>query len=377
MQSPVEQDGATEVVAFRLGLAHKSDVSGLRALLEEGRLSADEVVAVTGKTEGAGGTGDDTRKVLDAALRGLIAERGRRRAPEVARIPMVFSSGGVGLLEPNVVIYGRRPATAAADLSQSRLVVGAAQSPTMPAHLVGRPEMVRAVGSAVAAAAAEAGIPAAEAAYVLAKTKMQPPAEADRVSPDGPGTFTPEYLRGVRKANGATALGIATAVGDVGAVTEADIAENRQLWSARASASSGHEFPESQVILLGNRPGAPGRLRIGRAVLQDALDVGALYRALGDAGLDCGGPQLAAAERARVVAVYVKVDLPAGTLRGHRQVGAESNPHYAAEVKAAVGGTMAAALGMPAIYISGFATHQGPPGGGSVAAVVEVGPAGH
>jgi cyanuric acid amidohydrolase len=44
-------------------------------------------------------------------------------------------------------------------------------------------------------------------------------------------------------------------------------------------------------------------------------------------------------------------------------------------IKGAVGGVAAAAIGDPAVFVSVAALHQGPSGGGPVAAVVDVGEA--
>ena len=53
-----------------------------------------------------------------------------------------------------------------------------------------------------------------------------------------------------------------------------------------ASCSSGVELTQAQIVLLGNRPGAGGRYRIGHAVMRDALDMDGIYAAIRDAGLE-------------------------------------------------------------------------------------------
>ena len=47
------------------------------------------------------------------------------------------------------------------------------------------------------------------------------------------------------------------------------------------------------------------------------------------------------------------------------------NPHYVNELKSAVTGMFSAWLQDNMIYLSAYATHQGPPGGGTVAVVVD------
>jgi cyanuric acid amidohydrolase len=133
----------------------------------------------------------------------------------------------------------------------------------------------------------------------------------------------------------------------------------------------GGNGPQTQLMVFGNRPGAGGRLRVGHAAMADTLDIDALHRALRAAGLAVGPGPLSPEHRARVVAVYVKFSLPAGgRLRGRRQIA--ENPLYGEHVKAALGGMLSAMLQDNLVWISGSAVQQGPAGGGTVAAVVDV-----
>ena len=74
-----------------------SDASELAALIDEGVLEADRVVAVIGKTEGNGGVNDYTRIIADRAFREVLVAKG---APEdqVRQIPIVWSGGTDGVI---------------------------------------------------------------------------------------------------------------------------------------------------------------------------------------------------------------------------------------------------------------------------------------
>ena len=87
-------------------------------------------------------------------------------------------------------------------------------------------------------------------------------------------------------SNGTTALGIAVALGEIKMPKAEEICRNLDLYSSVASCSSGVELTQAQVVLLGNRPGAGGRYRIGHAVMKDALDIDGIYDAIRDAGLE-------------------------------------------------------------------------------------------
>jgi cyanuric acid amidohydrolase len=50
----------------------------------------------------------------------------------------------------------------------------------------------------------------------------------------------------------------------------------------------------------------------------------------------------------------------------------DSDVHHHRQIKAAVGGVVASALGEPAVFVSVAALHQGPAGGGPVAAIVDL-----
>src|SRR5579875_2504324 len=64
---------------------------------------------------------------------------------------------------------------------------------------------------------------------------------------------------------------------------------------------------------------------------------------------------------------------PSGRVRGRRNVMLDdSDVHWHRQIKACVGGVVAAVTGDPAVFVSVGAVHQGPPGGGPVVAVVDM-----
>jgi ring-opening amidohydrolase-like protein len=128
-------------------------------------------------------------------------------------------------------------------------------------------------------------------------------------------------------------------------------------------------------VLIGNKPGAGGRYRIGHAVMRDALDMDGIYEAIRNAGLKL--PERPRAEDLdhRLVNCFIKCEADRrGTLRGRRQIMLDdSDVHHHRHAKAAVGAVAAAAIGDPAVFVSVDAMHQGPHGGGPVIAIVDVG----
>lgn len=137
----------------------------------------------------------------------------------------------------------------------------------------------------------------------------------------------------------------------------------------------GVELNEAQIVLLGNAHGAGGRFRIGHSVMKDALDVDGIYDAIRSAGLELPKRPRAEDLGGKVVNCFMKCEADrTGKLRGRRQIMLDdSDVSWHRHIKAAVGGVAAAAIGDPAVFVSVDAMHQGPPGGGPVIAIVDVG----
>lgn len=363
------------VEAFRVPLDSTIDVGGLKRLVSEGQLNPDDVIAVTGKTEGWQ-AGETSRLEADQAIRRFLLDHGSRPASVIDQIPMVFTTGGIGILTPHVVVYVRTMAAPSSD-GVGRLAVGVARSELVKPEWMTTTRLLEANADAVRAAAKEAGIEPSAVEYVVGKAYY--PTKADFAAARDAGHDIPELDAKTlfRKASGSAGLGVAVAADGMAMPTADDIGKRFELYSAKVAVSAnewepvGGEGPQTQLIALGNKVGAGGRLRVGHAEMMDTLDVDALTRALRRAGLDVGPGPLSPEHRKRVVAVYVKFAFPPeGRLRGRRQI--IENPEYGSQVKAALGGMFASVLQDNLVWISASATHQGPEGGGTVAAVVDV-----
>jgi len=350
-----------------------SDASGLAALIDRGVFAADEVIAVVGKTEGNGGVNDFTRILADGAFRKVLMDKGTRPAAEVAQIPMVWSGGTDGILCPHATVFARTPETGGAE---PRLAVGFAMSDPILPEEIGRPAMVAKVAEGVRRAMAEAGIAdPADVHYVQTKTPLLTMETINDARSRGHEVWTDQPLESMNLSNGTTALGIAVALGEIPMPAAAAIGKDTSLYSSVASCSSGVELDRAQIVLVGNRAGAGGRYRIGHSVMRDALDFDGVYAAIRSAGLDLPERPRAEDLKGRLVNVFLKCEAdPTSRLRGRRQVSLDdSDVHHHRHIKGAVGGVVAAAVGDAAIFVSVAAMHQGPAGGGPVAAIVEMG----
>src|SRR6202163_2358255 len=134
----------------KIELKSVQDASGLEACIKAGAFTADQVIAVIGKTEGNGGVNDFTRILADQAFRGVLKKHGSRSEAEIHNIPMVWSGGCDGIITPHATVFARNDKTGPAD--QSRLVIGTALSVALLPEDIGRPAMVQKVADGVKAA---------------------------------------------------------------------------------------------------------------------------------------------------------------------------------------------------------------------------------
>jgi cyanuric acid amidohydrolase len=357
----------------KIELKTVKDASGLEACIAKGQFTADEVVAVIGKTEGNGGVNDFTRILADEAFRRVLVKRGKRSEAEVATIPMVWSGGCDGVITPHATVFASNGNTGLQ--SKSRLAIGTAMSVELLPEDIGRPAMVEKVAEGVKAAMRDAGIgDPKDVHYVQTKTPLltiDAVLDAERRGRD----VACEVHDSMGVSNGTTALGIAVALGEIKMPRAEQICEDLDLYSSVASCSSGVELTQAQIVLLGNKPGAGGRYRIGHSVMRDALDMDGIYQAIRDAGLELPARPRAEDLGGRLVNCFIKCEADRrGTLRGRRQIMLDdSDVHHHRHSKAAVGGVAAAAIGDPAVFVSVDAMHQGPHGGGPVIAIVDMG----
>ncbi|GAA2407542.1 ring-opening amidohydrolase [Actinomadura vinacea] len=351
-----------------------TDASGLARLIDGGVLAADRVLAVVGKTEGNGGVNDYTRLLADRAFREVLTARGTRTAAEVAGVPLVWSGGTDGVLSPHATVFATADPASVPASDEPRLSVGVAMSEVILPEDIGRPAMVETVAAGVRAAMKTAGIDdPADVHYVQTKTPLLTLDTINDARSRGRDVVTEDTLKSMDISNSTTALGIAVALGEIEMPEAGRIHRDLSLYSSVASCSSGVELDRAQIVLVGNVRGIGGRYRAGHGVMRDALDADGIWSAIRSAGLalpdrphpdDLGG---------RLVNAFIKCEAdPGGSVRGRRNIMLDdSDVHWHRQIKACVGGVAASVTGDPAVFVSVAAVHQGPSGGGTVAAIVE------
>lgn len=349
------------------------DASGVEDCIKARRFTADEVIAVIGKTEGNGGVNDFTRILADQAFRRVLLKHGTRSEKDIAGVPMVWSGGCDGVITPHATVFAANGKTGPS--SKSRLSIGTAMSAELLPEDIGRPAMVEKVADAVKAAMKNAGIDdAKDVHYVQTKTPLLT-IESVRDAETRGQHVACEVHESMGVSNGTTALGIGVALGEIPMPKAEQICKNLDLYSSVASCSSGVELTQAQIVLLGNRAGAGGRYRIGHAIMRDALDIDGIFESIRNAGLELPERPRAEDLNGKVVNCFMKCEADrTGRLRGRRQIMLDdSDVSWHRHIKAAVGGVAAAAIGDAAVFVSVDAMHQGPQGGGPCIAIIDAG----
>jgi cyanuric acid amidohydrolase len=375
---------------FRIPMAGPADMSRFTALIEDGALDPTHIAAILVKTEGNGGVNDFTREYTCTTLAATLAPYLRATNAEVERrVAIVVSGGTEGVLSPHATVFAKVPACDGAGVhggmsavpvandgfGHKRLAIGIAATPDFLPHEIGRSAQIEATAAAVAAAMADAGIARVEDVHwVQVKCPLLTAERVQAARAAGREPVTEIAYKSMAYSRGASALGVAVAMGEiVGPVAEEAVLADWSLNSGVASASAGIELKNNIVIVLGNADGVAGDTVITHAVMQDAIDAEALLAALRKVGAyeradGCG------VDVSRIVNVLAKADpSPDGMLRGWRHTMLDDTDISATRhARAALGGIIAGLTGCPAVFVSGGAEHQGPPGGGPVAVIARV-----
>ena len=370
------------VEMFVLPSATPADTSGLQKLADAGKIKPDTLVALVGKTEGTGAHDDWGRIWADAALREWTARFLGVEKDEVAkRVIFVLSGGCPGVITPHIAAVTREWVEIAdkRDGGEKRLVVGRAGSEAIAPEEVGRMGMIRKVAAATHEAMKDAGLTDPKDVH-LVMVKVPGLSIASIRDAESRGktvvshdlTFGPEGA-GVY-ANDGAALGVAMALGEVPESSLSDdvVRRNWDLYSSVAMTSSGGEKRHGEVVVFGNSGSSASPVRIGHAVTNDFIDAEGVRKALRSAGLHFKEGLPDEADLSRLVHVFAKSVIPGSDqVRGNRITLLDDVHAY--EIGKALGGMLIASVtGRTTNYVSGGErnSHQGPPGGNIVAAVV-------
>ncbi|MEB3232456.1 MAG: ring-opening amidohydrolase, partial [Leptolyngbyaceae bacterium] len=369
-----------DVGVFRLPMAAPEDVSGLQTLLETQQIEAADIIGIIAQTEGTGYARGYTSLCLQLLLADYL-----NLTPQAVfdRIPMMMIGLCGGLMSPHYTVFTRRMVEAASgqtpdpNRADKRLIIGAANTRVLLPEEYGTLTQIELVAAAVKAAVADAGITdLADIHCVEVKCPAMTPARLADAAQRGKNVVSTNLGQASSLAKGASALGIALALGEVSAdqLNDGVINRDRTLYTNRGSVSAGGEQSACRILVMGNSRRSVSRYRVGHGVMTDQLDTTGVYAALSTAGLDATTP-LTPAQQQRVAQLFVNCGADAvSAVRDRRHtIHSDFLAGYAGIVaKAVANAVVASVVGDPMILASAGNEHQGAPGSNLVAAIVAV-----
>jgi cyanuric acid amidohydrolase len=375
---------AQRVDMFVCPSATPADTSGLQRLADDGKIKPDTLVALVGKTEGTGFHDDWGRVWADVALRDWTARFLSVPVDEVAkRVIFVLSGGCPGVITPHIAAVTREWVEVDRPGDEKRLVVGRAGSEAIAPEEVGRMGMMRKVAAATHEAMRDAGLDDPKDVHLvmvkvpgLTVASIRDAESRGRTVVSHDLTFGPEGAGSY--ANDAAALGVAMALGEVpeSALSDDVVRRNWDLYSNVAMTSSGGEKRHGEVVVFGNSTSSVSALQMGHAATRDFIDAQGVRDALRSAGLRFKDGLPEENDLHRLVHVFAKSVIPGSDrVRGQRITLLDDADAY--QIGKALGGMLVASVtGRTTNYVSGGErnSHQGPPGGNIVAAVVRATP---
>jgi cyanuric acid amidohydrolase len=364
----------TTVDVIQIPTKGPGDVSGLMNFIEAGKLEPTSILAILGKTEGNGGVNDFTREYAVSALSFALAPYVGVSPHDVEqKIAFVMSGGTEGVLSPHITVFARTAISGPhTGMVGKRLSIGIAQTRDFMPEELGRCVQIEETARAVHVAMADAGIEDPhDVHFVQIKCPLLTSDRIEAAHARGQKVVTTSAYGSMGYSRGASALGVALALGEIDRdVRDEHILRNWELFSSVASTSAGIELMHNVVIVLGNSDTSASPFVIGHGVMRDSIDSAAVIDTLKSVGLGFGETSDPSGQ-SRLVNIFAKAEAsPDGSVRGFRHTMLDDSDIGATRhARAAVGGLISGLAGTGAVYVSGGAEHQGPPGGGPVAAI--------
>ena len=356
-----------KVDVYKLPQNSPDDLTELKAAIASGKINPQQIVAIMGKTEGNGCVNDFTRGFAVQTLKHYLANFvGQEQS---AAIVYVMSGGTEGALSPHLTIFTSQPSQLDAP-TRMALTLGVIHTRDFTPAEIGSLTMVQEVASAVKQAISDAGIAKDDVHLIQIKCPLvtsrdrllDHTQDAKSVSKSIISKSISSY-QSMGYSRGASALGVAVALGEVNLedITADDICQNYALYSSVASTSAGVELRNCEILVMGNAPTSTSNFVIGHSVMQHALDTEAVIKAIASTGQP----------KDQIVNIFAKAEAdPSGELLGRRHTMMDdSDINHTRMARAVVGAVVASIVQDPMVYVSGGSEHQGPSGGGPVAAI--------
>jgi len=176
-------------------------------------------------------------------------------------------------------VFTRREAERPAGMSGKRLSIGMAHTRDFLPEEIGRSAQIMETAKGVTAAMADAGITdPADVHFVQIKCPLLTSDRVEAANARGNKTATNSAYSSMAYSRGASALGVAVALGEISSdVGDDDVLRRYDLFSSVASTSSGIELMHNVIIVLGNSASSASEFEIGHTVMGTSAQGYALY----------------------------------------------------------------------------------------------------
>jgi len=340
-----------------------ADMSSLKDALDSGVIDPASVQAIIAQTEGD----VFARGYALQAFERLLSERlGIAQAVVGKRVPMLMIGMTGGLMVPHVNVITKVD-VAEKKGTEKRLALGISLTRELLPEEYGTMAQVETVAEAVREAMIIAQIQdVSDVHCVEVKCPMLTPARIEDARQRGKALVTSNISQSGTYSRGASALGVAYALGEISSADLSDkaICRDWNLYSRVAHVSAGGEQVACKVVLLGNSEESASDLVIGHSVMKDGLDLDGAKEAFRNASLSftcC--PTLEHLERVTCVFVNSGTNgLP--TIRGQRHTMLSDYlwSFSTTMAKAVSNAVVGAILGHAMFLNNGGCEHQGPLG---------------
>ena len=352
------------------------DVVRLRSMIERGTIKVENIAAIILKTEGNGNVNDFTRGFGMYAIQTMLSEYLKCSRSEVSeRISIVCSGGCEGVMSPHATIFTKTDRSDEAYANnEKRLSIGVKNTRKLLPEEIGTIIHVREIAQNVEEAMTLAKIRnVKDVHFVQVKCPLLTSDRINEAHSRGKNVVTLDTLKSMAYSRGAAALGVAVALQEVDEqqVNDSVICNDWSLYSSVASASAGIELMNNEIIVMGNSKDASSKFVIGHSAMSDPIDSLAIRAALRSVGINSDG-ELSEEDKQKLVTVFAKAGVhPSGLVRSRRTTMlTDSDISSTRHVRAVVNAVIASIVNDPMVYVSGGSEHQGPLGGGPVAAIV-------
>jgi cyanuric acid amidohydrolase len=363
-----------QIDAIKLTTSGPADVTGLRQLIDNGELTAAELLCIIGKTEGNGGRNDFTRDLAMTAFEELFSEvLGISKEEVVNRVIFSLSGGCEGAVSPHIIAFSQKGKLLEKPQTEKRLAIAIGYTRPFQAEEIGRLPQIIETARVIKELSESLKIDSTQDVHLVQMKGAIPKYTYDQ------GRQALTTGRPIRSdmvySRGASALACALAAGEVelSDLNDEMICQDFTKFSSTASCSAKPGLERTEIMVMANSRYATGNLQIQSSILEDMLDTRAVHKVLNKLGFEIN-IQLTPEQREKIVGVFAKSEAdPSGKIRGRRHTMLSdddiSDTRYS---RCLLSSVIAGVLGDTTIYVSTRAEHHGPSGGGTLAIIARV-----